>query len=134
MNRRQLEGLVARLEIGHRGMGEEVSLFGEAASALRDLMTPKDEAPWPTPGKPETYSERYHMFGAMLTKVMAKEPLTKEEAIEVWNAHHGLLAAVPEGGLIGCVIRQLSDELRTGMRCGVCARHSSENYDCAYEC
>lgn len=132
MNRRQIEGTLARLDYGHKGVGEEYSLFGEAAAVIRDLL--KDEEVWPTPGKPETFSERYHMFSDMLTKVMAKEPLTKEEAIEVWNANHALLGAVPEGGLIGCVIDHLRDELRTGQRCGVCGRHTSEDYNCAVDC
>lgn len=132
MNRRQIEGTLARLDMGHKGVGQEYSLFGEAAAVIRDML--KDEEAWPTPGKPESYSERYMEFSRLLGKVMAKEPLTKDEAIEVWQAHHGLLGAVPEGGLIGSIIRQLEDELRTGKRCGVCARHSSENYDCAVEC
>lgn len=132
MNRRQIEGTLARLDYGHKGMGEEYSLFGEAAAVIRDLL--KDEEPWPTPGKPETYSERYMEFSRLLGKVMAKEPLTADEAIDVWQALHALTGAVPEGGLIESINRQLADELRTGMRCGVCARHNSENYNCSYEC
>lgn len=132
MNRHQIEGTLMRLDYGHKGMREEYSLFGEAAAVIRDLL--KDEDPWPTPGKPETYSERYNEFGRLLGKVMAKEPLTKEEAILVWNAEWALLGAVPEGGLISSINRQLNDELRTGMRCGVCGRHNSEDYNCAVEC
>ena len=132
MNRHQIENTLMRLDYGHKGVGEDYSLFGEAAAVIRDML--KDEDPWPTPGKPQTYSERYREFSDMLTKVMAKEPLTKEEAITVWHAHHDLLGAVPEGGLIGCIMDHLRDELRTGQRCGVCGRHNSEDYNCAIEC
>ena len=89
---------------------------------------------WPVPGRPETYSAEYHELHRLLTKQMANEPLTPDEAGLVWNSMHALAQTIPEGGLLTSLYRQLCVETHTGQRCSVCGRHSSENYDCRYEC
>lgn len=80
------------------------------------------------PGKPETYSPTYNKFHGMLTKVMAEEPLTHDEASEVYDYINQLVYyAVPEGGLLLCLYDQLGRERHKGLRCSVCGKYQDES-------
>lgn len=88
------------------------------------------EAEYPSiPGRPETYSPTYNKFLDLLLK---QEPLTEDEAADVWDAVHALFATIPEGGILSCLYRDLDKELTTGLRCGVCGKY--EDSSCVEDC
>ncbi len=85
------------------------------------------------PGKPETYSPTYHKFHALLSKQMRKEPLSEEEAGEVYDYINELVYhAVPEGGILLSLYNQLGRERHTGKRCSVCGKY--EDKSCILGC
>lgn len=85
------------------------------------------------PGKPETYSPTYHKFLELLRRNMATDPLTKEEAGEVYRAVYALVeGTVPEGGLLMCLYDQLVRERVKGLRCSVCGKYQDSS--CIQDC
>lgn len=63
-----------------------------------------------------------------------KEPMTMHEARYVWAEMHAMAKTYPEGQRLLWLFGRLEKELGKGERCGVCGRHSSEDYNCAVEC
>lgn len=68
-------------------------------------------------------------------KLMRKEPLTADEAVRVGREVHLVIDKhVSNGTLLMHLFEQLQREYARGQRCSVCARHKSENHNCAIEC
>lgn len=68
-------------------------------------------------------------------KLLRKEPLTADEAVRVGREVHLVIEKhVSNGNLLMHLFEQLQREYSRGQRCSVCARHKSENHNCAVEC
>lgn len=80
------------------------------------------------PGKPETFSPTYMKFLDMLKQdFRGKEPLTEEQAHEIYNRINELVYSHAEGGILMSLYNQLTIERSKGLRCSVCGKYQDES-------
>lgn len=100
---------------------------------MTDLLRGATEEYPSIPGKPETFSPEYHKFREMLLQTMRNEPLTQEQASEVYDVINELVYyARPEGGILLSLYDQIGRERHTGKRCSVCGKY--EDKSCIEDC
>ena len=63
----------------------------------------------------------------VLQKQLRNEPMTREEAGEVWRLSYEMAEAFPDGQLISALTDHLAAERYKGERCSICGRYKDPN-------